>query len=262
MTAFRRSVASWAEGEVWAAVAAYISILLLPILVTGWIGDLLGGAIERFIAFLVVAWLVVLFFIISPYRMWRDGIIKVSSLEDRLEPKLKIAFEPEDPFVRFLDSARTHPKGQSPMTPQDQWVPTQARFFRFKVENPNPNTIAHGCLSYLRDVEIEQDGVFESRVFGDTLKLRWAAQEDEHFSPQNIPHLANKFVDILSVGDVHNQIMPKFPIALMANEDLFKDAGRYRLTIFAASEDAGEIEARLILDWTGNWKTTSMALAE
>lgn len=261
VTAFKRSVASWHAGEAWAAFAAYLSILILPVLVTGWVGQFLGDAVQRMIAFLIVGWLFVLFFIISPSRMWRDATVKQHELQDRLVPKCRILFEPGEPFVSFIPKARTHRHGEIPQTQQDFIaVETPARFFRFKMENLNPNSIAHGCLAYLRDVEIKDGESFRPLNFGDTLKLRWAAQEGEGFSPQNIPHLANKFVDVFSVDREHNEIQPKFSVSLMRHESLFRGAGDYRLTVFVASEDAGKAQAKLLLHWTNDWETASMEL--
>ena len=69
MTVVKRSVANWHGTEGWFALAAYFTILSLPLLATGLVADILGEAANKFLALAATFWLVVLFFIVTPFRM-------------------------------------------------------------------------------------------------------------------------------------------------------------------------------------------------
>ncbi len=90
MTVLRRSVASWQGVDVWFALAAYFTILLLPLLVTGFLEDILGEVISKIIALLATSWLIVLFFIVTPFRLWREERYRMNLVEEAGQPKINV----------------------------------------------------------------------------------------------------------------------------------------------------------------------------
>lgn len=90
MTVVKRSVANWHGTEGWFALAAYFTILSLPLLATGLVADILGEAANKFLALAATFWLVVLFFIVTPFRMWQEEKYRTNLIEEAGKPHINV----------------------------------------------------------------------------------------------------------------------------------------------------------------------------
>lgn len=89
----KRSMTSWGVADRWFAFAAYFTIFTLPFLVTGAIGDIFGDVANRILAFIATGWLVLLFIVITPYRMWRDERKRAAEYRRRMTPEIKVTYD-------------------------------------------------------------------------------------------------------------------------------------------------------------------------
>ncbi len=87
VTVLKRSVATWHGDEGWFALFAYLSVLVLLFLFSGIIADIAGEFVHKTLAFAAIGWLLILVLVITPYRMWREGIEQVRDLNERLNTR-------------------------------------------------------------------------------------------------------------------------------------------------------------------------------
>ena len=92
-----RAVATWHGTEGWFAFAAYFTVLVLPFLATGFIAEVLGDFASVTLSLLATGWLVVLFLIIAPYRVWRDEYTTAAEFAERMKPKIKATYDDSSP---------------------------------------------------------------------------------------------------------------------------------------------------------------------
>jgi hypothetical protein len=57
----------------------------------------------------------------------------------------------------------------------------------------------------------------------------------------------------LSTDEVYDYIWIKWSVSLISYQDMFARIGEYRLTILATSEDGGQAQMILLVNWTGKW---------
>lgn len=103
VTVLRRSMATWHGNEGWFALAAYLAVLALPFLASGAFREILGDTVNAILAYIALAWLVVLFFVITPYRMWHEQKIDIAKLENKRKPGFFIEFDEKRDVVRNAD---------------------------------------------------------------------------------------------------------------------------------------------------------------
>lgn len=77
--------------------------------------------------------LLLLFFFITPIRLWFLGQTKINALEDRLKPRLSVAFDNFNPD--FQATNPEHAEGHA------------IRTFRIRVENTGTELLDHCCVS-------------------------------------------------------------------------------------------------------------------
>ena len=102
VTVLRRSVASWTGADAWLALATYFTVLILPFLASGIARDILGETLEKFLALAATGWLVVLFFIITPFRMWRDQKFALDLIKEAQEPRVLVGWRFKDGRAEFI----------------------------------------------------------------------------------------------------------------------------------------------------------------
>lgn len=98
VTVLKRSMVDWSGYEGWFALAAYLSVLVLPFLVSGFIERIAGDVVQKIIALMATGWLFLLFIIITPFRMWQEEKYKMSLVEESNAPKFNVNW-------RFSNSA-------------------------------------------------------------------------------------------------------------------------------------------------------------
>lgn len=193
-------------------------------------------------------------FVVLPMSIWSiPALIRtVVKLQDRLEPKVEIRFEPKNPWVVRV-RATTPSK-----TNLTNSVETDAIFFRIQVLNPQPNTTVTRCVAYLANVlMLDEQGNSIPTNYGDSLRLRWAARQPYlDFAPVNIPHGTNIYLDLFSVDAEHNTILVKWDVPLNANAQLFDRPGEYRLDVLVETENGGAVKTSIGVRWTGQWENT------
>jgi hypothetical protein len=103
MTVLRRSGLSWRESESWIALLAYLSIAVLPFLFAGVLKGFWGDALNTLFSYIAIGWLLCLFLIITPFRMWRERGQRIALLDDERKPKFSIS-DPREDFVPWQDA--------------------------------------------------------------------------------------------------------------------------------------------------------------
>lgn len=82
MTVLKRGLQDWHGHEAWFAIPAYLTIVVLPFLVSGLIGDIVGDINERLIAVLATVWLFVYVVFVVPFFMWRDERYQLNIIKE------------------------------------------------------------------------------------------------------------------------------------------------------------------------------------
>lgn len=193
----------------------------------------------------------------STYKLWSKERNHVVDLQERTTPRLSISFEFREPwFIRLPTSNIPDPLTGQIRSEPSWWV-------RVQIQNSSDSQIAHGCHVILRNVEysIDEHSPFQPTEYGDSLKLRWASEQNAPFDPRDISYAERRFVDVFSTDPVYNVIDTKWETRLIANQKLFSRHGVYRLTIVAVSQDAGSATIKLIVRWDGVWNQVSVHAA-
>jgi hypothetical protein len=102
------------------------------------------------------------------------------------------------------------------------------------------------------------DGEFRDAGFAVPQKLRWAETVDDSFAPRDVRHFEPAFVDLLSFDPVHNAVLIKWQTQWIAYEPLFRNVGKYRLTISASPASGAGSQLSVDLTWTGDWQTANV----
>lgn len=203
-----------------------------------------------------VGWFALEAVVLVPFKMWRrateDAARARSDLDHYLEqPQLRLIYKDQAPWVERLPTTTT------PL-PDGTIVDPPAKFFRVEVSADESVT---GCRVYLYRVEhllADRDAWIESNYDG-SQQLRWSKEKRaSEFSGRDIHSSSRHYADVLSVDDYYNAVSPKFAGDFIANRDLFKESGLYRLTIKASAPRTADAEITLILEWTGHWNSTRL----
>lgn len=80
----------WQGYQGWFALAAYLSILSLPLLVSGIIADIAGDVVQKTIALFATGWLFVYLVFVTPFRMWQDEKYRMNLVEESQQPKVNV----------------------------------------------------------------------------------------------------------------------------------------------------------------------------
>jgi hypothetical protein len=198
--------------------------------------------------------LAVVSLIVAAYSVWAKERGKVVALQEIVTPRLAISFEPQEPWIKKLPTSNIPDPATGQILNEPSW------WIRVQLQNTSEAKIAHNCRVFLQNVEFSPNtqSQWQTTALGDSLQLRWAANSDKPFDPIHLSHGERRFIDVFSTDPVYKAILMKWSENLIANSKLFSDVGRYRLTIFAVSEDAGSATIRLVVDWNGQWDQVSV----
>lgn len=78
----KRSIASWHGLEGWLALFGYMAIVGLAVSVPGVLQDWINKTINEMISWIALTYLLLLFFLITPYRIWQENQDKIYGLSD------------------------------------------------------------------------------------------------------------------------------------------------------------------------------------
>lgn len=174
---------------------------------------------------------------------------KIKLLEEGMLSKLELSFDFKEPwFIKLPTSNIPNPATGELINAPSWWV-------RIKIQNTSQFNVVDGCKAFLKEVEFSIDGQsdYEPTEYGDSLELRWAADEASPFGNHQISYAENRFIDIFSTDPVYNAILVKWNIDLIAHTRLFERQGFYRLTVVARSQNSGIATIKLVVQWTGVW---------
>jgi len=114
VTVLRRSMASWGAYNWIFALAAYVSVLILPFIFTGFIGDIVGALIETALALVAIGWLIIYVIIYTSFRMWQDEKYRMNLIEESSRPKINVNWRfANNRFAELIltnDSTKTIPR--------------------------------------------------------------------------------------------------------------------------------------------------------
>lgn len=237
---WRESFALFEQGERIAKFASLVigSVIFALLVVLG-VSVTFDPIISLWVSALFVLWLLLLVFVVSPYRVWKKLGEENENLQNRLAPKLSLNFD----------------QGISGCIRETEFQGgSKARFFRVMVESKSSSPLL--CSGHL--IDVKRSGARTD--FGESLRLTFAPGEGDDALEKRLVDKVPEFLDIgfiteggqFGLGTKGRRI----PIAL---KDLFSDEADYTLTVVVAPQNAGSSETiALKLRLTGDWKTTAM----
>jgi len=115
---------------------------------------------------------------------------------------------------------------------------------------------ALGCVVYLTNVEKQnENGVFESTGYCDSIRLAWSCQGLTlgSFGPMDIPRGVSQYVDIVSL--LQHQDKFELPLEVLPNRysKLFWQTGTFLFTVHVHTENASPVKCKLIFTWRHSW---------
>ena len=222
-SAFRRGVL---------AATAVTYVVLVAGLFLGWHLDALSGfQFASFAAAIAAVGILIVF----PFRLWRANMTKIEDLEDRLKPKLRLAFDMNDPGC-------VRPHTQVKLATGDEVVAT---WYRVRVEAIGSTSLTN-CRGRL--VSIHR-GV-SNLLLGETPSLRFS--QGDALSKTVSPGLP-EYLDFLVANDTHGANVAVHPNELSQAvqwSNLFDLAGDYRLRIGVVPANASPAFIDLDFHWT------------
>ena len=115
VTVFKRSLMGFDSANRLITIVSYIAIIVISVValdpIEEFLGDKIeGDKIEKLFSYVAIAWLVLLFLVISPYRVWADEKHKILQIEEANNPRIHIGWRFNDPNAELIvtnQSART-----------------------------------------------------------------------------------------------------------------------------------------------------------
>ncbi len=211
--------------------------------IVGWLDQSWGCPVS------IPLWITILASVLGLTGVVVWGALKrATNTEDRIRPRVEVSFEPTQPWVHRIT-------GNVPNPHTGRVADAECIFVRVMVRNPSPSDAVLGCTATLLDIlRQDDDGSLVPTIYSDTLALRWAAREPTtEFQPINIPPKSRVFIDLLSVDEVFNTILVKWPMNLISNSHIFDGAGTFVFVINVAANTGGTEEIKVGVKWTGQW---------
>lgn len=217
--------------EFWTAVTAIFGQKMAGAFWFFWASTVLlvGDLLSLFFVQSIVSQIVAVFatigyviaFAISIYSIWSDERIKVVDLQERIEPKLEIYFDPKDKRC-----VQHYPINRE-STEIFDWVRVLPRC-------SGKSELVHNCRGFLRGVsKIEENGEETRFDFDDSYQVIWSPEDD--FSPRQISPEKNTYLNILQIFPKPPYIRPQLWEAKNQNRSIpfwlmnaFQKPGKYK----------------------------------
>jgi hypothetical protein len=213
------------------AVTALANILIVGALFLGWHLETATGA-QLTAAGTVIAFVEIIVFV--PFRLWKANTAKISDLESRLTPKLKLSFDMNDEGCVRPNTIIGDPSNS-----------VLATWYRIKVEAAESITLIE-CRGRLVDLR----GAGPNLLLGETPSLNFSQGDalSKTISP-GVP----EYLDFLMASITHGAFVTAHPAHLSQAVPwghLFDLAGDYRIRIVIVSNNSVPASIDLLFKWT------------
>jgi hypothetical protein len=269
-----RSFVSWGEGDIVNSIF-YLLAAAAPGLIGAWQADWQSGALVFF---------VVLIFVVTPFRIWRDNQAHIQHLDYLTKPKLRIEFKDEYSVITaisspppsvFFGSSAPMMVGTNTSTATGQAVtsvytdvssganaPTlisgaeqkRGRYFYVKITAIGDAPVP-GCNALLGQVEKWNGQEWCPTQIVPPQFLKWGGDESpEAFFPRTIPPGDDGFpADVFFIKST-GQVRLTTKTVLSNNLAAFEEHGVFRFKVSAISNVVGPPPTLyLVLIWNGDW---------
>ena len=178
----------------------------------------------------------------ATFSVWRRERIAKDALEDRVTPRLDVAYDPNKPQCHSISEFRDN-RGTKVY---------DGMCFRLEVTNVGRDTVT-GCKAQL--TEVYYNG--EASEFG-AMTLTWAGTLPEEILAPNIVANVSVYLDVVVITEADDMKVCSLSWPLN-RQDFFSRRGTYFFTIVLSSTNSATLPPyRLRLHFDGNWKTSGI----
>lgn len=206
----KRAVTSWSGVDAFLSIVTSFAVLLIPITLSGLAADVVGQLFQTIVAIFAVVWVGLVFFFLTPYRMWVEERRSRLSIEDGLRsndqanPKINVSWRERGKDAELILTnlssktidgievlLRNHQDGDNPV--QDDLKPLKSRdgkvgdirinpgvptYFRFAtaIQSAGRHFVALTTADGISSAEVAdvgvKIGVSGNNILGHTIRLR------------------------------------------------------------------------------------------
>ncbi len=131
-----------------------------------------------------------------------------------------------------------------------------ATFYRIKVET---DCVANVANCFGRLTNIQMNGI--TILSGENLHLTFVPAEAPDTEAKLIHHGISEYLDLIAISCDNKVIIatPNFELPTNLSEKLLTEIGDYLFTVVVASKDSISQTVKIILHWTGDWRTVHLS---
>lgn len=178
---------------------------------------------------------------VAPYALYHKVDAQCDTMREQLSLKIRLEFEDTTDCFAYV------PQEMAIRRKTGRREPCPAWWILLRATNQSQKTV-HGCLSYLTAVHFKPD---QSSEYAALPYQQGGPLMMNGYNPTDLRSGVPQGINVFAVDQIDQRIRVLWETPLQNNDKLFDRPGIYKLTVQITSEDGGNGEKQLELDWRG-----------